>query len=161
MRLKLTFGVLILVFLVAFSCTTKKPSQFDEVTVFRGTVVAKATNQPVENALVYLVWFKGSGCRCIPTPNPCGPSGSINIECGECDSVFTGQPTNRSGEYLMELRWQDLGFLFAKPADPNDPCQIKFTLLVEEPNYSQADTVFALSLEDRPATQTYDFKLEP
>jgi len=155
MRLKLTFGLLILVFLIAFSCTTKKPSQFDEVTIFRGKVVDSSdTTKAVQNALVVLTWFKGSGCRCIPTPNPCG---SINIECGECDSVFTVQPTNRSGEYLMEMRWQDLGFLF----DSTSSCQIKFTLLVEEPNYSQADTVFTLSLEDRPATQTYDFKLEP
>src|SRR3990172_7506130 len=102
MRLKLTFGLLILIFLVAFSCTTKKPSQFDEVTIFRGKVVDNV-GKPVEYALIQLLFPVGQNCTCV--------SDSI-INCVSSYLASTIQPTNVRGEYQIDLDWDLFGFLF-------------------------------------------------
>jgi hypothetical protein len=148
MRLKLGLGVLLLVFLVAFSCTTKKPTKFDEFTVFRGKVVDSA-GQPVKDALVELDWFRGENCVCKP--------GNI-IECAVLDALFTDQPTNAKGEYSMEIDWDALGFLF----DESSPCQMGFLLrLFSEPDYDSAvavDTVY-VSSQDRSVPQVVNFQI--
>lgn|SRR5574341_760482 len=148
MRLKLGLGVLLLVFLVAFSCTTKKPTKFDEFTVFRGKVVDSA-GQPVKDALVELVWSRGENCVC--------KAGNI-IECVVLDSLFTDQPTNASGEYSMEIDWEALGFLF----DENSPCQMGFLLGVfTEPDYDIAVAVATVyvSSQDKSVPQVVNFQL--
>ena len=148
MRLKLGLGVLLLVFLVAFSCTTKKPTKFNEFTVFRGKVVDSA-GQPVKYALVDLTWSRGENCVCKP--------GNI-IECAVLESRFTSQPTNAKGEYSMEIYWDALGFLF----DESSPCQMGFLLGVfTEPDYDSAvavDTVY-VSSQDRNVPQVVNFQI--
>src|SRR3990172_2191941 len=105
MRLKPWLGMLLLVFLLVFSCTTKKPSKFKEVSIFRGSVTAAGTGEPIKNALVSLTWPVGTNCTCKP--------GNI-IECIPLDTAFTFQVTNSRGEYNIELSWDALGFLFAQ-----------------------------------------------
>ncbi len=148
MRLKLSVGVLLLIFLVVFSCTTKKPTKFNEFTNFRGKVLDSA-GQPVKDALVDLEWVRGENCVCKP--------GNI-IECAVRDSLFTVQPTNAKGEYSMEIDWSALGFLF----DESSPCQMGFLLGVfTEPDYDTAvavDIVY-LSSQDRSVPQVVNFQI--
>jgi len=150
MRLKLGLGVLLLVFLVAFSCTTKKPTKFDEFTTFRGRVVDSA-GQPVKDALVELSWFRGENCICKP--------GKI-IECAVLDSLFTDQPTNASGEYSMEIDWNALGDLFDRNTS-DSVCQMRFYLRVyPEPNFTfAAEDSVVLYLQDRSIDQVVNFQI--
>lgn len=147
MKLKLSLSLLFLAFLVAFSCTTKKPSKFKEVTVFRGKVTQ--AGQPVKNALVKMIWSRGENCICKP--------GNV-IECAVLDSLFTEQPTNAAGDYTMELDWDLLGYLF----DESSPCQMKFRLgIYTEPDYDTLmakDSLF-LSIQDRSVDQVVNFQL--
>ncbi len=146
MKLKLSLGLLFLAFLVAFSCTTKKPSKFKEVTVFRGRVTQ--ASQPVENALVELKWSRSQNCICKP--------GNV-IECAAESLIVTDQPTNASGDYSMEIDWNLLGFLF----DESSPCQMKFYIAVfPEPNFDTAavDSIY-LSIQDRSVDQIVNFQI--
>ena len=149
MRLKLMSGVLLLVLLIAFSCTTKKPSQFNEVTIFRGKVTAQSSGQPIEFALVVLEWQRSENCTCKP--------GNV-IDCVSDSSLFTTQPTNANGDYFIELSWDALGYLF----EESSPCQMEFILEVfTVPDYDTllaADTI-PLSTQDRSATQVVNFQI--
>jgi len=145
--MRLGLAVLFLVFVVAFSCTTKKPTTFNEFTFFKGKVTSGG--QPVEYALVQLFWGRGANCTCKP--------GNI-IECAFLDSRFTVQPTNAAGEYSMEISWDDLGFLF----DQSSPCQMDYVIeIVPGPQYDSivvSDT-FALPVQSRGTTQVHDFQI--
>ena len=146
MRIRLGLAVLFLVFVVAFSCTTKKPTTFNEFTFFKGKVTSGG--QPVENALVQLIWGRGTNCTCKP--------GDI-IECAFLDSLFTLQPTNKAGEYSMEISWDALGFLF----DQGSPCQMGYIIeIAPEPQFNivVSDT-FALPVQSRGTTQVHDFQI--
>lgn len=152
MKFKIALAILLVVFLVAFACTSKKPSQFDEVTLFKGKVTVKLTGQPVENALVYLTWEKKQECTCVLNQIQCAP---------ERDSLFYFQPANQNGEYLLEVRWKELGFLFPKPKDPQNPgCQMQFLIEAWAQNVGYDSTLFTLSAEDRTAAQVHDLELE-
>jgi|GEM_PF-3876024 len=153
MKLKLTLGVLLLIFLIVFSCTTKKPSELDQVTVFRGQVVDN-TGQPVNDALVELKFPIGQNCTCI--------SDSI-VNCVSLSYIFTLQPTNVRGEYRLDLDWDTMGFLF----DENSKCQLKYYISVATLQSLGGDTTFVpvavdsvdFSLQDRSVIQVNDFQL--
>jgi len=148
MRFKLVYGVLVLAFLVAFACNSKKPSEFTQVTFFSGTVTDGA-GQPLENLLVTLTWSKSQNCTC--------GAGDV-ISCVSSDTVIINQPTNQAGNYAIEVRWKDFGFLF----DQSFPCQIPFALEAEKTPYSgTADAVknFTMSQQSRSAGQVNNFQL--
>ncbi len=153
MRLKLGVGILLLIFLVAFSCTSKKPSEFDEVTVFRGKVL-ESNGKPAQNAVVELVFPIGQNCVCKP--------GNI-IECATLSDIFTYQPTNAKGEYQVDLAWRSMGFLF----DESSPCQLKYHVGVATLQVIGGDTSYyfvvedsvAFSSQDRSVAQVNNFQL--
>jgi hypothetical protein len=64
MRIRLALVIAVGVLLLVLSCTTKKPSEVDQVAVFKGRVIDKSTGRPLDNLLIYLIWFKGETCTC-------------------------------------------------------------------------------------------------
>jgi hypothetical protein len=111
MMQKVLIAISLLALVIISSCTTKKPTQFNEVTIFTGTVTDQGTGLPVENAVVVLSWTKRENCTCVLQ--------QINCSATVTDFQII-RPTNASGVYKMEIRWADLGFLF--PA--SSPCQM-------------------------------------
>ncbi|MCI0532428.1 MAG: hypothetical protein L0Y74_10880, partial [candidate division Zixibacteria bacterium] len=144
---KLFIAMSVLVLVIISSCTTKKPTQFNEVTIFTGIVTDQGTGLRVENAIVILSWTKRENCTCVLQ--------QINCSATVTDFAIV-KPTNASGVYRMEIRWADLGFLFPAAS----PCQMAFTLEASTPAYSEADTVvFSLSQEDRTVPQEFNLEL--
>ena len=146
MRFKLAYGVLFLIFLMAFACNSKKPSEFSQVTFFSGKVTDGA-GQPIKNVLVTLTWSKRQNCTCGP--------GNV-ISCVTSDTVIINQPTNQAGNYSIEVRWKDFGFLF----DQSSGCQIPLALEADKLPYGDSVAVknFTMSRQSRAAAQVNNFQ---
>lgn len=153
MRFKFLLAIIVLNCVAFLSCATKKPTALSEFTVFTGQVTDQATFQAVKDALVFLIWNKGTNCTC-------GTTGRV---CAALDSSFFVQPTNAGGQYYFEVRWQDLGFLFDSTI--GDTCQMRVKVIAQQYKTSPADTLadtvsFRLTLQGRSQTQTKNLVIQ-